>query len=198
MALYTRTGDTGQTRMFGGVKAFKNDTRVEAYGSLDELNSVIGVVMAELPCDFCDVYKELEVVQQDLFDCIADLATVENKREYRMIYVRTSWLEDRIDFYYQQAPKITKFITPGGGKATAYMHLARTVARRSERSIVELFTQSEDVNPDVLTYVNRLSDYLFILARAVNAYQSIEETAYHKSPKVFRHKKEDTLPRDEE
>lgn len=188
MALYTRTGDQGKTRLFGGVEANKYDKRVNTYGTVDELNSLVGVVVSELPTNCQKLAEELATIQQDLFDCGSDLATVNQKRPYKVVAERTVWLESLIDCHQEEAPKITKFIIPGGSKASAYSHLARTVTRRCERLVAELMVETQDVNPDVLTYLNRLSDYFFSVARALNAYQSVEDVVYLKSRDIFRNR----------
>ena len=170
MKIYTRTGDAGGTALFGGIRVSKNDPRVAAYGDVDELNACLGAVRAqsELPGDITDI---LERIQKDLFAVGARLADPAEKVSGRVAKVAVSdadiqRLEDWIDRFETELPPLRRFILPGGNRAGALLHLSRTVCRRAERAIVSL--GSDRVDAHLLAYVNRLSDLLFVLARAVN------------------------------
>ncbi|WP_020059642.1 cob(I)yrinic acid a,c-diamide adenosyltransferase [Bacillus sp. 123MFChir2] len=185
MKLYTKTGDKGRTSLIGG-RVDKDDLRVEAYGTLDEANSFIGHAMTLLQGElFQDIYQELEKIQHELFDCGGDLAIVKKKISYKVTEDIITFLEKRIDVYVKEAPLLERFILPGGSEGAAIIHIARTVTRRAERSIVSLKKQDE-INEHVLQYVNRLSDYLFAVARVVNARSHVNDVEYKRSAIVFR------------
>lgn len=166
--IYTRTGDTGETGLGDGSRVFKHGARVCAYGSVDEANAALGV--ARLHVD-APIDAELAGVQNDLFDLGADLCTPEVQDPpyppLRIGQPRIEWLEQRIDAMNADLPSLRSFILPGGSAAAAHLHVARTVARRAEREVSALAVE-EPINPLALTYINRLSDYLFVLARWVN------------------------------
>jgi cob(I)alamin adenosyltransferase len=170
--VYTRTGDTGQTSLVGGKRVSKASLRVEAYGDVDELNSVIGLARALTQDQEIDA--TLAVIQNDLFTLGADLASPADVEVPRIdeSFVRT--LEDYSDHYLAQLEPLKEFILPGGSEAGATLHLARTIARRAERRVVAL-SENEEVNAQTIVYVNRLSDLLFILARVVNHRSGIPE-----------------------
>lgn len=185
MRIYTRTGDKGQTSIIGG-RVNKDDIRVHAYGTIDEVNSFVGQAMQELnPELFSDVLAELEKIQHELFDCGGDLSTVEGKRPYQVTEEMVEFLENRIDDYIQEAPELERFILPGGTKAASIIHIARTITRRAERHIVSL-SREESINMIALKYVNRLSDYFFALARVINAREGVKDVEYERSAIVFR------------
>ena len=190
MKLYTRTGDQGKTSLVGG-RVDKDHLRVEAYGTIDEANSFIGWALALLAGDarFQDLCAELQKIQHELFDCGGDLAIVNGKQPYKATEEMVAFLEQRIDAYVQEAPPLRKFILPGGSKAAAALHMARTVTRRAERCIVSL-QKAEPINDAVLKYMNRLSDYLFAAARVVNARLGVADIEYERSAIVFRDKEE--------
>ncbi|MGG2066412.1 MULTISPECIES: cob(I)yrinic acid a,c-diamide adenosyltransferase [unclassified Bacillus (in: firmicutes)] len=189
MKLYTKTGDKGQTSLIGG-RADKDNLRVEAYGTIDEANSFIGHAMTLLRDGlFQDIYQELEKIQHELFDCGGDLAIVKRKIPYKVTEDIITFLEERIDIYIQEAPPLERFILPGGSQGAALIHIARAVVRRAERCIVSLMKQ-EEINEYVLQYVNRLSDYLFAVARVVNARSNVKDVEYERSAIVFRDKEE--------
>ncbi|HID06164.1 MAG TPA: cob(I)yrinic acid a,c-diamide adenosyltransferase [Armatimonadetes bacterium] len=167
MSIYTRAGDTGETTLANGIRVGKDSLRVHACGEVDELNSLLGVAAAFVKDD--DVQQILMQVQHELFDVGADLAALptDNSAEFHVTPHHVSTLEDWIDLFEAEVPAAVKFILPGGVKAAAFLHLARTVCRRAERVIVQL-SRHEDINPQVLRYLNRLSDLLFVLARVVN------------------------------
>ncbi|MBT2574747.1 cob(I)yrinic acid a,c-diamide adenosyltransferase [Bacillus sp. ISL-51] len=186
MRLYTKTGDKGQTSLIG-KRADKDCLRVESYGTIDELNSFVGLALAELSgCTDCgDLEAELQNIQHELFDCGGDLATVTEHKEYKLKDESVSFLETCIDRYTAEAPPLEKFILPGGHKAAAQLHIARTITRRAERIVVKL-RKTENINEAVLRYLNRLSDYFFAAARAVNARQEVNDIEYERSAAVFR------------
>lgn len=168
--IYTRTGDNGTTGLVDGSRRAKCDARMQAIGEVDELNSAMGLaaVVSEP-----STAKELRRIQNDLFDLGADLATpgedfTPSEMTLRIVPEQVGWLEQAIDRLNEALPPLTSFILPGGSELAARVHLARSIARRAERAAVAL-AQSEPVNPAALGYLNRLSDYLFVLARAINA-----------------------------
>lgn len=187
MRLYTRTGDEGKTSVIGG-RLPKDDIRVEAYGTTDELNCFIGQAIAELDRDkFADIVSELEKIQHEIFDCGGDLAMIKvtKDRPYKVTEDMITFLEERIDEYIQEAPKIEKFILPGGTVAASILHICRTVTRRAERCVTTLMREAE-TNPVVLKYLNRLSDYFFAVARVVNSRSNVKDIEYERSALVFR------------
>ncbi len=170
MRIYTRSGDKGETGLIGGVRVRKSTLRVAAYGTLDELNAVLGLAISELgPGDHA---RALSRIQNILFTLGAELATAPAAAAPRsdepLGAAETAWLEAAIDALCEHLPPLTHFVLPGGTRAGATLHLARTVCRRAERAIVALAGE-ETVRSEVLAYVNRLSDYIFVLARAVNS-----------------------------
>jgi len=180
MRIYTRTGDGGETGLFSGQRVPKDDPRVEAYGTVDELNSWLGLVRAEaLPAD---VDELLDRVQNDLFTMGADLATPPEGRKAgkapRIGPEHVRALEAAIDRYEADLPPLRAFILPAGPQAVALLHVARTVARRAERRVVTLY-RAGGVAPEAVSYLNRLSDLLFVLARAVGARLGAAEVPWH-------------------
>ncbi|MBK7981557.1 MAG: cob(I)yrinic acid a,c-diamide adenosyltransferase [Ignavibacteriae bacterium] len=175
MKIYTKTGDDGSTSLFGGTRVQKNNIRINAYGTIDELNSVIGIAVSG---DINDEIKfELENIQNVLFQIGSELASPENVKSN--IIKRTSEedvknLETLIDKFDEKLPPLKNFILPGGNNSAAQLHFARTVCRRAERIIVEL-KEFELVSKNVLIYVNRLSDLFFVLARYHNLSRSTAE-----------------------
>lgn len=187
MRLYTRTGDEGKTSLVGG-RVDKDDLRVNAYGTVDEVNCFVGQAMTLLQAEkFEDIYSELERIQHELFDCGSDLATINEKRTYKVTDEMVLTLEQQIDKYINEAPPIQRFILPGGSPQSAALHIARTTTRRAERNIVSLLKQ-EPINKVVLKYINRLSDYFFAIARVVNARLGMPDVEYERSALVFRGK----------
>lgn len=175
MKIYTKTGDDGTTSLFSGGRVSKTHLRVEAYGTVDELNSILGVVRAHQPDAKTDTL--LAQVQRQLFNLGADLATpLDAKSDWvvRMDAGTVLWLESAIDEMTAQLPELKHFILPGGSAAAAQLQVARTVCRRAERLIVELQTQ-EPIGDHILNYINRLSDFLFTLARWENMQAGIPE-----------------------
>ena len=166
MSIYTRTGDKGQTSLFNGQRVSKSDLRVEAYGAIDELNSVIGVVLSQVQSYNLKLKSELVEIQNDLFQIGSALAS---KVISNLSYLsnRVKGFEDSIDSMTEKMPPLMNFILPGGGIAGSMLHFARTVCRRAERKIVKL-KELEKIDDSIIMYVNRLSDLLFTMARFVN------------------------------
>ncbi len=166
MKIYTRTGDGGETGLFGGARVPKDDVRVEAYGTVDEVNAALGVARAH--CSVALVRRILEELQVDLFTLGAELATVtghEAKLGIELLNdADVTRLENTIDQCEEPLPPLKNFILPGGPPDVAALHFARTVARRAERRLMTL-ARSEPVRPTLLVYLNRLADLLFVLAR---------------------------------
>jgi len=182
--LYTRSGDAGTTALFGGERVPKDSRRVEAYGVVDELNSALGVAASfiENP-HLCEI---LATVQNELFNIGAELASETAKgkaagagRMFTDEAAKIAQIESFIDHYDARLEPLRTFILPSGGHAGALLHLCRTICRRAERAVVTL-TRDESVNPAVLTYLNRLSDLLFVLARYANKIEGREETPWRK------------------
>ncbi len=175
MKIYTRTGDKGETGLFAGGRVGKNHVRLHSYGTIDELNSVLG--LAATSTTRAEILTPLQRVQADLFSVGADLATPLDAKPKWLVRVSSEMveqLERDIDGWQAELPALKNFILPGGGPSGAYLHLARTVCRRAERWLTELSTQ-EDVNPAAQQYVNRLSDWLFVLARYANLLDDRDE-----------------------
>ncbi len=177
--IYTRTGDDGTTGLFGGRRVPKDDLRIETYGTVDELNALLGVARAQSPD--ADLDAILQTIQEELFLLGADLATPidqQNPSVPRMEKERTAGLERMIDRTEQTLEPLRFFILPGGHPCAAHLHHARTVCRRAERLAVRLAAR-EPLNPAILPYLNRLSDLLFVLARAANRSAGREEIRWH-------------------
>jgi cob(I)alamin adenosyltransferase len=177
MKIYTRKGDSGETGLVGGARVGKDHPRIEAYGTVDELNAWLGLARARgMPSPW---EGWIVRIQQDLFTLGADLATPSGKkvRIPRMEPGAAERLETWIDALEEENETLASFILPGGTEAAAAMQVARAVSRRAERAIVAL-ARGEELNPAVLTYVNRLSDFLFVLARALNRTQGGTETPW--------------------
>lgn len=178
MKIYTKTGDKGETGLFGGGRVPKNALRIEAYGAVDELNSIIGLVRAFRPKKKIDVV--LKTIQQDLFVLGADLAApnhIKNSSIPRITHSASRSLEKVIDALEVSLTPLKAFILPGGTVVSSHLHLARTVCRRAERSVVRL-SRSEDIGHDVIVYLNRLSDLLFVLARYANRIEKRKEVQW--------------------
>lgn len=186
MKIYTGGGDHGKTSLFSGERIAKDDVRVEAYGDVDELNSLLGAILAALPESFDPgSVKELLRIQGDLFRVGACLATAgedptfEATRDIPMDDAR--FLEKAIDRMDEQLPRLSQFILPGGHPAACWSHVARCVCRRAERHTVRTIRQASgdgDMYSGTLTYLNRLSDYLFVLARYCNQATRTPDTTW--------------------
>ncbi|WNS75917.1 cob(I)yrinic acid a,c-diamide adenosyltransferase [Bacillus sp. DTU_2020_1000418_1_SI_GHA_SEK_038] len=186
MRIYTRTGDKGKTSIIGG-RVDKDDIRVEAYGTVDEVNCFVGQAMTQLDSDkFKDILDDLEKIQHELFDCGGDLANVMKNRELKLQKESVEYLEKKIDELTEEAPKLERFILPGGTPAAASIHIARTVTRRAERLVVSLKKADPEISEAAQQYLNRLSDYFFALARVINFRLNEKDVEYIRSAKVFR------------
>lgn len=178
MKIYTKQGDEGKTSLLGGERVWKDNQRIQAYGTVDELNAILGIVVTELKSE--ELKEELRSIQSELFTIGADLATPNNKsvKIVRVDNNFTKRIEVLIDKYDEKLPELKNFILPGGSKASAYLHLARTVCRRAEREVVSLIKEVE-INPEIEVYLNRLSDLLFVLARYENYISGIEDIKWN-------------------
>jgi cob(I)alamin adenosyltransferase len=169
MKIYTKTGDAGETGLFGGARVSKASLRVDAYGQVDELNSAIG--WARVQVSDSEIDGLLNQIQNELFEVGAELgSTTERKQKSAIPLIeedQVQALERAIDRYEQGPPPLTTFVLPGGGESAARFHLARCICRRAERSLVALATQ-DDLRGELFRYLNRLSDLLFVLARYRN------------------------------
>ncbi|MFD2574461.1 cob(I)yrinic acid a,c-diamide adenosyltransferase [Spirosoma soli] len=179
MKIYTKTGDNGQTGLIGGRRISKADLRINAYGTVDELNSWIGLVRDQ-PVNAA--YKELlKEIQDRLFTIGAELATDPEKAPKKampaIVPEDVALLEEAMDTMDAQLPELRAFVLPGGHQAVSFCHLARTVCRRAERLVISLGDQSP-VDPAVIQYLNRLSDYLFVLSRKMAQDLGAEEVAW--------------------
>ena len=167
--IYTRTGDEGQTSLGDGTRLSKFHPRVAAYGEIDEANSAIGVAILHVSDP--EALQVLRHIQNDLFDVGADLCRPEKPgataSPLRITDTQVMWLESEIDRFNAGLAPLDSFVLPGGSPASAHLHLARAITRRAERVVVGL-SGDEAVNPAVLRYINRLSDFLFVLARFLN------------------------------
>jgi cob(I)alamin adenosyltransferase len=180
MKIYTKTGDSGETGLFRGKRVPKHDPRVEAYGNVDECNAALGVSLCHI--QNLEIHSIVSILQHDLFEVGADLATPAQDHEdprLRIDTEMTAKLESSIDHFEEQMPQLSNFILPGGSLAGASLHYARTVCRRAERSVTKLAEQ-QSINPEIIRYLNRLSDLLFVLARAENRYAGSPETIWKK------------------
>lgn len=200
MKIYTGVGDKGQTKINGNYTVTKNSVRVEAYGTIDELNSFVGLAASSTEA-WPELTAELQQIQQYLFDCGNDLATSNtNKYPYRMTQAPSKWLESRIDAYADEPKPLESFILPGGSRLASELHVCRTITRRAERAIVtfnqyleaskadntfETNRQEAAANPHVQIFINRLSDYFFTVARVANHRLNVDDILYERSGKVF-------------
>ena len=191
MKLYTKTGDKGKTSVIGG-RVDKDDIRVEAYGTVDEVNGFVGQAITQMDEQlFADLISDLEKIQHELFDCGGDLANITKKREPKLTHEAVEYLERKIDELSEEAPPLERFILPGGAAAAASIHIARTVARRAERLVVSLKKADPEVSDISLQYLNRLSDYFFAAARVINFRLGKKDIEYIRSAKVFSTGKKD-------
>ena len=186
MKIYTGTGDGGQTGLFGGQRVSKTDVRVEAYGTVDETSAVLGVAAAFIGDE--ELKNVVLRLQNELFTVGADLATpaerdtTEKSRVPRITPGNATALENLIDTYEAELEPLKQFIVPGGDKGAAFLHQARAVARRAERHTVALYEAAPgSMNPDVLRYLNRFADLLFVLARAANSRAGVGDVLWNRS-----------------
>ncbi len=177
MKIYTKTGDKGETGLVHGHRVAKNSPRVEAYGTVDEANSMIGLALSALPqnVEWNSFQQIFQLIQTKLFHIGTELATAEGKAVKQPITLEdVQFLEQQIDQIEVSLPELKNFILPGGHTAAATFHVARTVVRRAERCVVAVM-QVEALNPISLQYLNRLSDFLFVAARYVNQQMAVSE-----------------------
>ncbi|KAA9005329.1 cob(I)yrinic acid a,c-diamide adenosyltransferase [Paenibacillus spiritus] len=188
MAIYTRSGDRGETSVIGG-RVSKDDARVEAYGTIDELNSLVGQAHSLADSEhFADLRQQLLEIQHELFDCGSDLAYAKPE-DSGMTPKVTSALVERlekwIDALQAENPPLEKFILPGGTLLSSTMHVCRTVCRRAERRTITLARETA-VPPESIRYLNRLSDYFFAAARTANVRSGVADVEYVRGSRVFR------------
>ena len=183
MKIYTKGGDTGKTSLIGRSEVLKNALRVSAYGDIDELNSVVGLLASSLDPESKEIMQLLQQLQNRLFDLGSELASAndENIRKLpRVINLKDiESLELNIDDWEKDLEPLKNFILPGGSTSASFSHLARTVTRRAERSIVAL-SQVEPIRPEVIQFINRLSDWFFILARLLNRRAHVDDIKWSK------------------
>lgn len=179
MKIYTKQGDGGATGLVGGERVAKDDDRIEAYGTVDELSAALGVVGSHPQAS--DLIHLLQLIQQDLFVMGAQLATPAPKSSPagEIDAMNVGRLERVIDQYEGQLPPLTHFILPGGGQVAAHLHQARVICRRAERRLVTLGRHTE-IGQQLIPYLNRLSDLLFVLARSANAAEGIADIPWHR------------------
>jgi len=182
MKIYTKTGDDGTTGLYGAARVSKDDPRIETCGNIDELNAVLGMVRVEkLPYEMDAL---LQRIQNHLFDIGAEIATPEPLKMGVSVAgpPQIAWLESSIDSLEGALPELKQFILPGGTRAAAEIHLARTVCRRAERRLISLMaTSTAPVSAFPIIYLNRLSDLLFVLARSINQQAGVPDTPWEKS-----------------
>lgn len=181
MKIYTKTGDKGSTMLYGGQKVSKNSARIKSLGEIDEVNSLLGIIVAHV--NDKKIIEKLQREQSKFLRLGADVATtfeVKQALQNRVNRIKAEdieILESEIDEWDRELPQLTQFILPGGSEAASFVHHARSVCRRAERATVELSIQ-EEINPEVVKYLNRLSDWLFTLARFLNKKANIEDVKY--------------------
>lgn len=183
MRIYTRQGDKGMTRLADGIQLEKNHPKVESYGQIDELNSHIGLLVAMLPACATDLATPLQLIQQEMFDLGCELAFSADEQNSALWQVSAAWtsrLEQEMDAFSESLPLLREFILPGGSCAAAQAHVVRTQVRRCERQLLWL-AQHEPINPAVLPYVNRLSDWFFVLARLLLLREGKGEVTWKKA-----------------
>jgi len=179
MKLYTKTGDKGKTGLFGGQRVPKDSLRIETYGTIDELNSVLGIVRTYTKDEMLDtIYKR---IQNELFNLGSDLATPFGSKHEEMVNrltgAQVTQLEKEIDLIQKEAPEFRNFILPGGSPAASFLHLARTTCRRAERLCVTLMNH-EDIGEWPQRYLNRLSDFFFIASRYANKLDGFDDVEW--------------------
>lgn len=180
MKIYTKTGDKGETGLFGGERVSKSNCRIDAYGTIDELNAFIGLAITELKSK--DVRAVLERIQSQLFVVGSDLATPIMEKNEKLKITRTpeeygKSAELDIDHFNEQLDELRNFILPGGSKGAAYLHICRTIARRAERKVVALNEQVH-IGNNIIIFLNRLSDLFFVLSRFENKVSNIPDTKW--------------------
>jgi cob(I)alamin adenosyltransferase len=178
MKIYTRKGDTGETGLFGNVRVPKDDHRIRTYGTIDELNATLGLALSEAGVPN-EISSRVRRLQGELFQLGAELATPRNKTVPTALIDEThiEALEKEIDEMQSRLPELKTFILPGGIRLSSLLHFARTVSRRAERELTGLH-RAEPCRPAVLQYINRLSDYLFVIARYANSLANIPDVPW--------------------
>ena len=181
MKIYTKKGDKGKTNLLGTDKRIsKSSKRVKSYGEIDELNSFIGLAISgDAPEEFSHIIRELDKIQIDLFVIGAELATISDDKEIvkRINMKDVERLENIIDSCSEELEPLENFILPGGSSVAAIFHICRTICRRAERNVVDL-SEEDEVNEEIITYLNRLSDLFFILARLSNKILGVEDVKW--------------------
>jgi len=179
MKIYTGVGDSGTTHLFGGKTVSKSALRIETYGTLDELNSFIGLLQAKV--NNAEIIKLLERLQSQILTLSSEVATPDEiqraKFKERIDEQEIRFLETTIDTYSEKLPELKSFILPGGGESGALCHVARTICRRAERNLIR-WSQEEAIEEQWIVYLNRLSDLLFVLARYLNLLEGKQETIW--------------------
>lgn len=180
MKIYTKTGDKGETGLFGGERVSKHSTRLDAYGTVDELNSFLGLAILEVNNQ--EIKSIIKEIQQKLFVVGSDLATPQTEKNQKLKITRTpdeyiDETEKLIDKFESQLDELKNFILPGGSKGSALLHICRTIARRAEREIVAL-KNTEEIGNNIVIFLNRLSDLFFVLSRFENKYSNIPDTKW--------------------
>ena len=180
MKIYTKTGDKGETGLLGGERVTKDSLRLNAYGTIDELNAFIGLTITEVKSD--EVKNVLVEIQNKLFSVGSDLAAPENAKSEKLGVKRTpenfvSETEKSIDYFESKLDQLKNFILPGGTKSAALLHICRTITRRAEREIVAL-KNTVPLSDNILTFINRISDLFFVLSRFENKYSKIPDTIW--------------------
>lgn len=178
MSIYTKFGDKGKTSLYGGKTVSKASLRVEGYGAIDELSSFLGICLSFLKDK--KIKKNLIKIQKDLFEIGTSMASLSGYNDFKLskyLKQRAADFETEIDFLTKKLPELENFILPGGGRTGSNFHFARTLARRAERRVVEL-SEKEKVLPEILIYVNRLSDLLFTYARFINRKEKKKEVLW--------------------
>ena len=180
MKIYTKTGDKGETGLFGGERVSKHSTRLDAYGTVDELNSFLGLAILEVNNQ--EIKSIIKEIQQKLFVVGSDLATPQTEKNEKLKITRTpdeyiDETEKLIDKFESQLDELKNFILPGGSKGSALLHICRTIARRAEREIVAL-KNTDEIGNNIVIFLNRLSDLFFVLSRFENKYSNIPDTKW--------------------
>lgn len=182
MKIYTKTGDKGETGLFGGERVSKDSIRIQAYGTIDELNSFIGLAVTEVADD--TVKEILQNIQNRLFTIGADLSTLDNEKNKKLNIFRTPKefyldIEKAIDHYESKLDELKNFILPGGSKGAALLHICRTITRRAEREVVAL-NKTVKIGDNIIIFLNRLSDLFFVLARFENTVTGTPDIIWNK------------------
>jgi len=182
MPIYTKTGDKGKTSLFSGKRVWKDDVRIDAYGTLDELNSVIGIILSfntKSTKEHKYITQILKRIQYSIFPICSYLADLPDTLSGIHLDSEIEHLEKEIDYMTKKMPELSNFILPGGGVVGAHLHLARTVSRRAERMIIKLH-KKDSVDIKVIQYINRLSDVFFTLARYANFIEKKKEATWER------------------